>query len=165
MTDKHEVIEHQSMGKIVVATDSYKEHELVCIGKPRGIAATRDSYSLQVSDRQHVYLDEPAQLFSHSCEPNLYIMDNDFGGYSFYAARDIKSGETLAFHYGMSEAESVAVSVCCCGTSNCMGKSIGFKEAPADLQAFLYDLGVANYLSKWYESEKDDLSKKLIGNR
>ena len=154
MESKYQVVEHQSMGKIVVATNSYKQHELVCIGKPTDVAANRDSYSLQIGDQNYVYLDEPAQLFSHSCEPNIYIMDNDFGGYNFHAARDIDPGEILAFHYGMSEAESIAVSVCFCGAKNCMGKSIGFKEAPYDLQNYLYNLGVANYLRKWYEGKR-----------
>ena len=148
---KYEILDHQSIGKIVVATHHYTQDELVCVGKSRGTAPMRDNYSLQVSDQHHVYLDEPAQMFSHSCEPNLYIADNDFGGYNFYAAKNIKPGEILAFHYGMSEAESISVSDCCCGASNCFGKSIGFKEAPTDLQAYLYRLGVASYLRKWYE--------------
>jgi len=154
MTDKYKIVQHQAMGRIVVATAHYEKGELVCVGKPRGVAPVRDMYSLQISDQEHIYLDEPAQLFSHSCEPNLYIADNDFGGYSFYAARNIESGETLAFHYGMSEAESVAVSECHCGAENCFGKSIGFKEAPADIQTYLYNLGIANYLRKWYENKQ-----------
>jgi hypothetical protein len=154
VTKKYKVIQHQSMGRIVVATDHYAHNELVCIGKRTGIAPIRDTHSLQVGEQEYVYLDEPAQLFSHSCEPNMYIMDNEFGGYNFYAARKIQSGEVLAFHYGMSEAESIAVSVCHCGATNCSGKSIGFKEASPDLQAYLYHLGVATYLRKWYESKR-----------
>ena len=53
----------------------------------------------------------------------------------------------------MSEAQSIAVSVCFCGSKNCIGKSIGFKEAPFHIQNYLYNLGVANYLRKWYESK------------
>ena len=150
---KYEIVDHHTMGKIVVATHHYSQNELVCVGKRRDIAKMRDHYSLQVSEQHHVYLDEPAQLFSHSCEPNIYIADNDYGGYSFYAARNIKPGEILAFHYGMSEAESIAVSDCCCGASNCLGKSIGFKQAPTHLQTYLYSLGVASYLHKWYEEQ------------
>ncbi len=89
MENKCKVIEHQSMGRIVVAINSYKQHEVVCIGKPTGVAKNRDSHSLQIDEQNHVYLDEPAQLFSHSCEPNIYIMDNGFGGYNFHAVRDI----------------------------------------------------------------------------
>ena len=144
------------MGKIVVATDCYVRNELVCAAKCVGIAPDRDNYSLQVSDRKHVYLDEPGQLFSHSCEPNMYILDNDFGGYDFHAARDIEPGEVLAFHYGMSEAESVSVPVCHCGANNCAGKSIGFKEASFHLQTYLYDLGTATYLRKWYEKRAEN---------
>lgn len=154
MTKKYQVIQHQTMGKVVIATDHCTHNELICIGKPTGIASIRDSHSLQMGEQEYVYLDEPAQLFSHSCEPNMYIMDNEFGGYNFYAVREIQPGEILAFHYGMSEAESVAVPECHCGAANCRGKSIGFKEAPPDLQAYLYQLGVATYLRKWYENQK-----------
>lgn len=154
MTEKSKVISHPSMGRIVVATDCYRKNELVCIGKSTGVTPERDNYSLQIDEQKHVHLDEPAQLFSHSCDPNLYIMDNEFGGHSFYAAKDIQAGETLAFHYGMSEAESVAVPECHCGAPNCSGKSVGFKEASPDVQSHLYNLGVATYLQKWYESER-----------
>ena len=153
MTEKYKIIQHQVMGRIVVATDHYKQNELICVGKRTGIAPVRDTHSLQINEQDHVYLDEPAQLFSHSCEPNMYIMDNGFGGYNFYAARNIQSGEILAFHYGMSEAESIAVSVCRCGATNCSGQAIGFKEASPDLQAYLYHLGIAAYLSRWYEKK------------
>ncbi len=155
MTGKYKIIQHQAMGRIVIATAHYVQNELICVGQRTGVAPVRDTHSFQIGDQDHVYLDEPAQLFSHSCEPNVYIMDNDWGGYNFYAVRDIKSGEILAFHYGMSEAESIAVSVCSCNTNNCIGKSIGFKEASPHLQTYLYHLGIANYLRKWYKNKMD----------
>ncbi|NEQ78288.1 MAG: SET domain-containing protein [Okeania sp. SIO2C9] len=123
------------------------------MGRCTGLAPTRDNYSLQLSDQIHVHLDEPAQLFSHSCDPNAYVKNNSFDGYSFYAAREIKAGEIIAFHYGMTEAYSTAVPECSCNSKNCMGRSIGFKEASPDLQVYLYGLGVANYLRQYYESQ------------
>ncbi|HIE00114.1 MAG TPA: SET domain-containing protein-lysine N-methyltransferase [Thiotrichaceae bacterium] len=155
MTKKYKVIPHENMGRIVVATDHYAYNELICVGRRTGVAQIRNNYSLQISEQEHAYLDEPAQVFSHSCAPNVYIVDNDFGGYNFYAARDIEPEEILAFHYGMSEAESIAVSVCCCGAKNCLGKSVGFKEAPFHVQTYLYNLGVSSYLRKCYEDIKD----------
>lgn len=152
MKVKYEIVDHKFIGKIVVATHHYSQDELVCVGKFRGDALKRDNYSLQVSDQRHVYLDEPAQLFSHSCEPNLYVIDNDFDGYNFYAARSIKTSEILSFHYGMTESKSISVSMCRCGSQNCLRRSIGFKEAPTHLQTYLYNLGVASYLRKYYES-------------
>ncbi|WP_408021575.1 SET domain-containing protein-lysine N-methyltransferase [Solemya pervernicosa gill symbiont] len=125
----------------------------MCEGKPTGVAATRDNHSLQVGYQAHVDLDEPAQVFSHSCEPNLYINNNEFGGYNFYAVRDIEPGEMLAFHYGMSEANSIAVSECHCGADDFYGRSVGFKEAEPHLQHYLHDLGVAEYLSRWYKHQ------------
>lgn len=151
---QYEIISCQSMGRIVAATVPYTQNELVCIGKSIGIAPIRDTHSVQISDHEHVYLDNPANLFSHSCEPNLYIMGNDVGAYSFYAVRNIQPGETLAFHYGMCESESIAVPVCFCGAPSCLGKPIGFKEVPPHVQAYLYKLGVAKYLREWYERTK-----------
>lgn len=150
MIEKYKVIYHQDMGRVVVAKDSYTKDELICVGRRTGIAPMRDSHSLQVNENTHVYLNNPAQLFSHSCDPNVYLMDNDIGGYNFFAVRDIVKGEILSLHYGMMEAESISVPKCCCNADNCHGKSIGFKEASPDLQAFLYGLGVANYLQEWY---------------
>ena len=153
MMKKYKIVQHQTMGRIIIATAHYVQNELICVGQRTGIASVRDTHSFQIGDQDHVYLDEPAKLFSHSCEPNVYIMDNDGGGYNFYAVRDINSGEILAFHYGMSEAKSISVSVCYCNNNSCIGKSIGFKEAYPHLQTYLYRLGIANYLRKWYESK------------
>ncbi len=158
MKAKYKVLDHPSIGKYVVATHHYSKAEIICVGKSRGNAPVRDNYSLQIHDRKHVYLDEPAQLISHSCEPNLYIADNDFGGYNFYAARKIEPGETLSFHYGMSEAKSISVSTCCCGSDTCLGKSIGFKDLMPHQQDYLYRLGVASYLREWYERRNPELS-------
>jgi len=148
---KYKIVYHRAMGRIIVATGHYIRGERICVGRCRGSAPERDTHSLQISEHEHVYLDEPAQLFSHSCEPNVYIKDNDYGGYDFHAAGRIRPGEILAFHYGMSEAESIAVKDCYCGAENCMGRSIGFKEAPLHVQTHLYRLGVAAYLHQWYE--------------
>ena len=42
--------------------------------------------------------------------------------------RPVMAGEELSFHYGMSEAVSVAVEACCCGSAHCQGRSLGFWE-------------------------------------
>jgi hypothetical protein len=146
-----EICHHELVGRIVLATVPYGPHDLVCVGNPRGMARVRDAYSVQVSEHEHVYLQDPANLLSHSCDPNLYIRDNDVGAYSFYATRNIQPGEVLAFHYGMCEAEVVAFSVCHCGSPRCTGTVTGFKAASLHVQDELYRLGVAAYLREWYE--------------
>ncbi|HRJ44444.1 MAG TPA: hypothetical protein PL105_21295, partial [Caldilineaceae bacterium] len=50
-----------------------------------------------------------------------------------------------------SEAESVAVAACCCGTANCQGRSVGFWELTDEQQAVLVRLGVSDFLRRWYE--------------
>ncbi|WP_052334308.1 SET domain-containing protein-lysine N-methyltransferase [Kamptonema formosum] len=141
---------------MVLATAPYVKDELVCVGMPVGVAPKRDKYSVQKGDQLHVYLNEPAEVFSHSCDPNLYIKDNEFGGYNFYAARNIGVGEELAWHYGMTEATSFNHFQCCCGSKNCLEKALGFKELTGHLQAKLCRLGVANYLQVWHASQTYD---------
>ncbi|MFN8491645.1 MAG: SET domain-containing protein-lysine N-methyltransferase [Caldilineaceae bacterium] len=148
---KLQVVQHPLKGRIVIAAANYARDEVVCIGRPTGIAPQRDTHSMQIEEENHVWLDEPAQLFSHSCAPNLYLRNNEYGAYTFYAARAIAAQEELTFHYGMSEAHSIAVAVCACGAANCLGRSVGFKDAPKDVQGWLYQLGIANYLRRWYE--------------
>lgn len=129
---------------------AFAKGELVNRSKSVGVAPERDNHSLQIGENQHVYVDEPACLFSHSCDWNLYIKDNDLDGFDFYAYRDIAEGEELTFYYGMSEAQSVAVPECRCNADSCWGKSYGFTEAPPELQKALYQAGVSNYLKNWY---------------
>jgi hypothetical protein len=150
-----EIVNHTLKGRIVLALRSFKKGELVTVSKPVGIAAKRDRHSIQLKEAFHIYLDEPGAIFSHSCHWNLGIADNEYGGINFYASRDIECGEELSFFYGMTEAESIAVPDCKCGYAHCLGRSYGFKEATADLQAALYEAGIAAYLQVWYNEKKN----------
>jgi hypothetical protein len=151
--ERLQIFRHSNKGRVVIAVDVFVAYELVCVGRPRGRIDARDSYSFQIDDQRHVHLDEPAEVLSHSCAPNLYVKNNYFGGYNFYARRRINSGEELSWHYGTTESESVAVANCHCGTDCCQGRSVGFKEASPDLRNKLYRLGVADYLRSWFEKQ------------
>jgi len=142
---------HDLKGRIVVATENISSGVVVCSSRIRGLAPERDRYSLQKDENVHLYIDEPGQIFSHSCEPNLTVRDNEFGAFDFVSVRPVLAGEELSFHYGMSEAESVAVAVCCCGSADCQGRSVGFWELPDEQQARLVRLGVSDFLRRWYE--------------
>ena len=106
---KIQIVNGTSKGKTVVAKEVVTKDELVIVGDPDGIAPHQDVYSIQINPEQHVYIKEPACFLCHSCSPNLYLKNNELGGYNFYAVHDIAPEEELTFHYGMCEEEIVGV--------------------------------------------------------
>ena len=145
-----EVRNVEGKGKGVFARSYIPAMTLVCVGRPSEILPNRTQHSFQVDWNRHVELDEPARLINHGCDFNLVIRDNEFSGYSFFALRDINPGEELCWHYGMTEAISIAVSKCCCGSAMCQGRSTGFQELSQVEQQRLYRGGLARYLMTWY---------------
>lgn len=141
---------HDMKGRVVVAAEYIPSGTVVCSSRIRGVAPERDRFSLQKDENLHLYIDEPGQVFSHSCDPNLTVRDNEFGAFDFVTIRPVRAGEELSFHYGMSEAESVAVAACCCGSPKCQGRSVGFWEMSDEDQAALVRLGVSDFLRRWY---------------
>ncbi len=152
---------HPLKGRIVVAAGTFEAGELVCISRPRAQADSRDSYSVQVDWNRHIYIDEPGEVFSHSCEPSLSIKSNQAGGYDFYAIRPLVSGDEMTWHYGTAESEILYIPACGCGAGGCLGKGVGFTEATPDQQAQLYRIGLADYLCRYYE---DSLGLAPIAN-
>ena len=134
----------------VIAKMNIMSGELVCTGRAIEFDVKRDSHSFQIDNNTHVQLDEPGRSFNHSCQPNLRLASNRYKAYDFYALRNIKAGEELVWHYGMTEAVSIAVRECKCGAPNCFGRSVGFKEAPIALQKTIYRWGCADYLKIWF---------------
>ena len=120
-----EVRHIEGKGKGLFARSSIPSSTLVCVGRPTEILPDRTAHSFQVDWNHHVELDEPARLINHGCDFNLAIRSNEFGGYSFWTVRDISLGEELCWHYGMTEATSIAVNQCCCGSDLCQGRSVG----------------------------------------
>lgn len=68
----------------------------------------------------------PFKFLNHSCDPNIGIK----GKVSFYALRDIKSGEELTFDYSTSEVDTRWSLKCGCGSKKCRGvvKSVQFLD-------------------------------------
>lgn len=145
-----EVLEVEGKGKGVFARCFIPSGTLVCVGCPTEITPVRTAHSFQVDWDKHVELDEPARLINHGCDFNLAIQNNELGGYSFYTTRDVLEGEELCWHYGMTEAVSIAVQACRCGAAQCEGRSLGFTEMSISKQTKLYQSGAAHYLSNWY---------------
>jgi uncharacterized protein len=152
------VLEVEDKGKGVFAQCFIPSGTLVCVGCPIETTSVRTEHSFQVDWECHVELDEPARLINHGCDFNLVIQDNELGGYSFYARRDILKGEELTWHYGMTEAVSIAVRACRCNSAQCEGRSVGFTEMSTLKQGKLHQNGIANYLAKWYIGQSRELS-------
>lgn len=145
------IVQHHAKGRIVIATEDIPAGVTVCSSRARGIAPKRDSHSVQKNGWTHLYLDQPGEIFAHSCNPNLAIRDNEYGAFDFFTVVPVMAGAELCFHYGMSEATSVAVDLCLCESDRCLGKSVGFWDLPREDQERLYHLGVTWYLQTWFE--------------
>ena len=139
--------EHPEKGRIVQAERMFLPGELVYSSKIEAQASCRDMYSLQVAEDKHILLDEPANLFCHSCEPNLRIVDNAVGAFDFYARSIIQIGDELCWHYATTETEVVEDFLCKCGNTWCMGRMQGYLQLPVAYRIWLQQtIGVSKYL-------------------
>lgn len=132
-------------GRGVFATTNLEQGDLVIIGRPLEVTQTRTMTSLQVGYDDHAELDEPACVVNHSCDPNLGIKNNEYGGYSFYALKDISEGAELSWDYNTTEYISIAVPECHCGADNCRGSTPGFKYLQEELREKFGEY-IADYL-------------------
>lgn len=117
------------------------------------IQTWRDARSIQVLPELHVHVESPGCWFNHSCAPNMRVRDvwpcqldgQERFELAFISLRAIEEGEELTWHYGTSEAVSIAVEACACG--KCDGKRVrGFREVDRVRQDALRKLGVMGYL-------------------
>ena len=132
----------------VFAMEPFNKGEMVVVGKPENIVDSRTDYSFQVDVNKHVQLNKPARLINHSCDPNLGVRNNEFGGYDFVTIRNIAGGEELTWDYCMTEFVSIAIEdMCLCGSSNCRDKIGGFVCLPLETRNKYNDF-VADYLKK-----------------
>lgn len=137
-------VEGKGLG--VFASKPFKEGVLVVVGRLERIVKGRTDYSFQVEVNKHVQLDKPARLINHSCEPNLGVRNNKFGGYSFVAIKNIGAGEELTWDYCMTEFVSIAVKDnCMCRSNKCRTRISGYVCLPIDVKN-RYNNFVASYL-------------------
>lgn len=148
-------------GRIARADRNYERGELICRGMPISKTEIRTATSVQVSETEHVEVDDPARIFSHSCDWNMFIRNNQAGGYDFFACKRIARGDELTWNYGMTEAYSIAVPICHCGSAGCLGRSFGFKEAGIELRSRLIAGGVADYLLQWHFETLNQISVEI----
>lgn len=135
-------------GNGVFANWVLKKGGLIIRGKPTSISPIRTNYSFQLDFNFHVELDEPARLINHSCEPNLGVKNNSYGGYDFFALKDIFFNEELTWDYCTTEYYSISrKTTCLCGTGNCRGKIKGYSKLPKQIKK-KYNNFIANYLKE-----------------
>jgi len=82
------------------------------------------THSLQVADDLFLACPaaaEDADLFNHSCDPNLGIS----GSVMLATTRDVAMGEELTFDYAMCDADDYDEFECECGTASCRRKVTG----------------------------------------
>lgn len=93
----------------------------------------RQMHSLQIA--QDLFMvapetEEPADLFNHSCDPNLGI----HGSIMLVTMRPVAKGEELTFDYAMCDADSYDEFECHCGTARCRTKVTSSDWMEPDLQ-------------------------------
>jgi SET domain-containing protein len=79
---------------------------------------------LQVEEElylQTVTVDEPADRFNHSCDPNAGIS----GQVGLVAMREIAPGEEVTFDYAMCDGSPYDEFTCACGSTLCRGRVSG----------------------------------------
>jgi SET domain-containing protein len=143
------VMSTEKKGVGVFAKRSLKKGELIVRGKKIKKLNEQTDYSFQVDLNTHVQLNTPARLINHSCDPNLGMKNNSFGGYDFIALRNIESGEEITWDYAMTELVSIAIKEYCqCKTNKCRGIIGGFLCLTPEIKA-RYGRFIADYLKRF----------------
>jgi hypothetical protein len=140
-------VEIRPKGAAVITLEPIEPGELVVRGSCLWPLKKRTNHSIQTGKNQHAYMDAPARLLNHSCDPNLGVRDNQLGGFDFIALKEIAAGEELTWDYETTEYESIAVPKCLCGSGRCRKQTVGFRYRADDLRS-LYGQFIAGYLQK-----------------
>lgn len=93
----------------------------------------RQIHSLQIAEDLFMVApeaSEPADMFNHSCDPNLGI----HGSIMLVAMKPISAGDEITFDYAMCDADSYDEFECHCGSDNCRGKVTGNDWMIGELQ-------------------------------
>jgi len=76
---------------------------------------------------------ELGYYLNHSCDPNTYplvleVSDSELPVMEIFALKGVKVGEEITVDYAFMESEIANECVCLCGSANCRGKIISFKQ-------------------------------------
>jgi SET domain len=98
-------------------------------------------------------LETPGMLINHSCDPNMIDDSHNECTGEACATRDIEEGEELTYDYTFQYYDKGPFfETCLCGSANCRGKMMGFKEL-TDEQKEVVLPGVSDAVKAMYEAE------------
>lgn len=127
------------------ARKDFKKGEEIVKGWGKIIDHQTDKISIQLGMNKHCKPNKwTGRYWNHSCNSNTYVNTRADGFPSLFAAKDIKKGEEITFHYAMTEYEWVTtadeVSVkCSCGSKKCSGRILSFSQLSTKEQKYLKD--------------------------
>ncbi len=131
-----------SAGSVVTAFGGY----VMDAGDFHALSPEHQIHSLQIGTGLFLACPESAEdadLFNHSCDPNLGIS----GSIMLIAMRDIAIDEELTFDYAMCDDDAYDEFECCCGTEGCRRKVTGNDWMLPELQE-RYDRYFSTYLQQ-----------------
>jgi len=88
------------------------------------------------SDEIWAYLEIPAMLMNHSCDPNVTFKNTTTS--EDHASKKIRKGDELTTDYALQYyAQSTCSGPCHCGAANCRGEMLGFAQLSPEEQVRL----------------------------
>ena len=148
-----------SRGLGLIALKNFTAGDLVVIGEALNSCGIQGIHTIQTDVKTHTVMDLPARLLNHMCgTANLYVRDNDFAAYNWYAHTDIHRGDELTFDYETTEYEMHGL-VCTCGSPICRGKLKGFRHNQENVEKVWQPHHIAGYLCEmsFVETNKDSM--------
>ena len=135
-----------SKGLGLIALKDFAAGDLVVIGEALYSCGIQGSHTIQTEVKTHTAMDLPARLLNHKCgTANLYVRDNDFAAFNWYAQTDIVRGVELTFDYETTEYE-IDDLLCTCGSPMCRGKLRGFRHNQEIVENIWQPHQIADYL-------------------
>ncbi|TCR92675.1 SET domain-containing protein-lysine N-methyltransferase [Rhizobium sp. BK376] len=124
-------IEAIAAGELIVVKGGhiFERAERDEIGKRLGPSEIQIDHHLFIGPSRAHERDAAMMYLNHSCDPNVGVR----GQISFFAMRDIESGEELAFDYATGDNDDWVMN-CQCGASDCRKRITGQDWRLPDLQ-------------------------------
>ena len=138
-------IQQTEKGRGVFASRDFCKGETVVVGRRVDILPERTTHTFQMDFDLHIESDEPGSVINHSCSANTGVRNNQFGAYDFVALVDIPSGSEITWDYSTTEYSFIDIPKCCCGSTECRSKLLGYKFLPDEIRK-KYGEFIADYL-------------------
>lgn len=114
--------------KSTYARIAFTKGEMVLTGIPQYELSKNTMHSLYIDWNKIVIFQDEILCIAHSCDPNLVIKNNEYGGYSWYAFKNIVVDEMLTWNYTTIENNISSIDNCLCGSHNCVGKLLNLNQ-------------------------------------